>query len=83
MPRDYRHEYDSYHGKPEQIKNRNARNRAREIMRKKHGSRINGKDIHHIDMDPTNNKLSNLSIMSVHKNRAMNQKKPVTEKKKT
>ena len=30
--RNYRHEYDSYHGKPKQIKRRTARNAARALM---------------------------------------------------
>ena len=29
-PRNYRKEYDTYHGKPEQIKNRAIRNKARD-----------------------------------------------------
>ena len=35
MPRDYAKEYKTYHGKPEQIKRRDARNNARPIMVKK------------------------------------------------
>jgi hypothetical protein len=35
MPRDYAKEYKTYHGKPEQIKRRDARNKARAIMVKK------------------------------------------------
>lgn len=30
--RNYRKEYDDFHGKPEQIKNRDARNKARKDM---------------------------------------------------
>lgn len=75
MPRDYKHEYKSYHGRPDQIKNRNARNAARALMKAKHGSKVNGKDIHHKDGNPRNNKINNLSIMSKAKNRAMNTKK--------
>jgi 5-methylcytosine-specific restriction endonuclease McrA len=32
--RNYRKEYDDFHGKPEQIKNRNKRNAARKLMQK-------------------------------------------------
>lgn len=35
--RDYRREYDTYHAKPEQVKNRAARNSARADYEKKHG----------------------------------------------
>jgi hypothetical protein len=35
MPRDYAKEYKTYHGKLEQIKRRDARNKARAIMVKK------------------------------------------------
>lgn len=49
MPRNYRHEYDSYQGKPEQIKKRAMRNAARAKMAKagkvKKGD---GKDVDHI-----------------------------------
>jgi 5-methylcytosine-specific restriction endonuclease McrA len=41
--RNYRQEYDSYHGKPEQIKNRAARNKARREAGLKKG------DPHEID----------------------------------
>ena len=72
MPRDSKHEYESYHARPEQIKNRNARNKARALMKAKFGKKVNGKDIHHKDGNPQNNKLSNVSIMSKAKNRTMN-----------
>ena len=35
--RDYRREYDTYHAKPEQKKNRNKRNKARRMMGLKKG----------------------------------------------
>jgi hypothetical protein len=35
MPRNYAKEYKTYHGKPEQIKRRDARNKARAIMVKR------------------------------------------------
>ena len=68
--RNYRHEYDSYHGKPKQIKRRTARNAARALMiasgRAKKGD---GKDVHHRDGNPANNAPSNLRLMSKAKNR--------------
>jgi hypothetical protein len=47
MPRDYRKEYDNYQGKPEQIKNRSERNKARADLKKK-GVDVEGKDVAHI-----------------------------------
>lgn len=48
MPRNYRNEYDSYQGSPEQRAKRAARNRARLIMEKEGKvSKGDGKDVHH------------------------------------
>jgi hypothetical protein len=44
--RDYRKEYDNYHGKPAQIANRSKRVLARREMEKTHGD-LTGKDVHH------------------------------------
>jgi len=35
---------------------------------------MKGKDVHHKDYDTSNNKLSNLALQSVHKNRSNNRK---------
>ena len=49
MARDYRAEYDSYQGKPEQIKNRVARNAARrKAMKAGKVKKGDGKDVAHI-----------------------------------
>jgi hypothetical protein len=46
--RDYKHEYESYHGKPEQIAKRSKRVLARRDMEDKVGkSALAGKDVHH------------------------------------
>ncbi len=46
--RDYRKEYDEYHGKPEQRANRSKRVLARRDMEKTHGeAALAGKDVHH------------------------------------
>jgi hypothetical protein len=46
--RDYRKEYDSYHGKPEQIAKRAKRVQARRDMEKSVGAgALDGKDVHH------------------------------------
>mgnify|MGYP001405030147 CR=1 FL=1 len=65
--RDYRKEYDTYQGKPEQIARRSSRNKARRIMGDK---TIEGKDVGHKDNNPMNNSKKNLSIVSRKKNRA-------------
>lgn len=47
-PRDYKHEYDSYHSSPEQKKNRAARNKARREAIKENGkAALKGKDVGH------------------------------------
>lgn len=44
MPRDYKKEYKDFHGKPEQIRRRAARNKARSLMGLKKGD---GKEVDH------------------------------------
>lgn len=43
-PRDYKKEYRDFHGKPEQIKRRAARNKARSLLGLKRGD---GKEVDH------------------------------------
>jgi hypothetical protein len=48
MARNYRKEYDNYQGKPDQIKNRGKRNKARALMMKKGlAHKGDGKDVDH------------------------------------
>lgn len=71
--RNYKKEYENYQGKPEQIKNRAARNKARRLMEAKGRVRKgDGKDVDHKDMNPRNNHFSNLRIQSKSQNRARN-----------
>ena len=49
--RNYRKEYDNYHGKPEQIKRRDSRNAARNAL-KKSGVNVAGKDVAHKNVNP-------------------------------
>lgn len=72
MARDYKSEYENYHSKPEQKKNRAGRNLARRIMKKKLGAKLNGKDVDHIDRNPRNNSMSNLRVSSKSSNRSRN-----------
>jgi hypothetical protein len=47
--RDYRKEYDEYHGTPEQKKRRAERNRDRRAAEKKHGkAALRGKEVDHV-----------------------------------
>ena len=69
MGRDYKSEYKNYQGKPAQIKKRASRNAARSAM-KAGGVAVAGKDVHHKDGNPKNNKRSNLKAVSPSKNRS-------------
>tara|TARA_B100000965_G_scaffold404071_1_gene433807 strand:+ start:5507 stop:5731 length:225 start_codon:yes stop_codon:yes gene_type:complete len=69
--RNYRKEYDNYHSSSKQKKNRAGRNAARRKMsaagKVKKGD---GKDVHHKDRNPKNNKRKNLRVVSKSKNRS-------------
>jgi len=70
--RDYRHEYDTYQGTPQQIKNRAKRNAARREEVKRLGkAAVAGKDIDHKTpiRDGGGNSSSNLRPRSVAANR--------------
>ncbi len=67
--RNYRKEYDNYHGKPVQIKRRDSRNAARNLLKKK-GIGVTGKDVAHKNGNPKDNRLSNLKVVSKTKNRS-------------
>jgi len=71
--RNYKSEYENYHSKAKQKKNRAGRNTARRIMKKKLGSSILGRDIDHKDRNPRNNSKSNLRVRSKSSNRSRNQ----------
>lgn len=48
MPRNYKREYETYHGSEEQKKNRAARNKARrQAIRDGKAKKGDGKDVHH------------------------------------
>jgi len=68
--RDYKKEYDGYHGKPEQVSRRAGRNTARsKAVKKGLASKGDGVDIHHKNNDPKDNRIANLAPTSVSKNR--------------
>ena len=72
--RNYKQEYKNYQGKPDQIKRRAGRNKARALMMAKGLARKgDGKDVDHRNRNPNDNSASNLRIQSKSKNRARNQ----------
>ncbi len=68
-PRDYAREYKMTDGRPKDIKERTARNRARrEAMKKGLVKKGDGKQIDHRDFNPLNNSPSNLRVISAKAN---------------
>lgn len=68
--RNYRKEYDDYHGKPEQIKRRAARVKARRYMEAKgRVKKGDGKEVDHKNHNPTDNSPDNLRVRSSTANR--------------
>lgn len=79
MARDYKAEYKNYHSKPKQKKARASRNAARAAM-KAGGVALAGKDVHHKDGNPKNNKRSNLKAVAPSKNRSFPRNKNAGKK---
>lgn len=82
MPRttkaEYRHHYETFQGKPEEIKKRSQRNQARRIMEKEHGkAALAGKDVHHKRriVHGGSNSKTNLAVSNVAKNRGWETKR--------
>ena len=71
MVRNYRQEYDRYQGTAKQKKRRAMRNKARrQAMKKGQVRKGDGKDVHHKDGNPMNNKAGNTYIRSASSNRS-------------
>ena len=71
MARNYKKEYDNYHSKPEQKKRRAGRNTARNrAMAKGKVKKGDGKDVHHLNNDPTDNNPDNLKVKKQENNRS-------------
>jgi hypothetical protein len=74
--RNYKKEYANYQGKPEQIKNRASRNKARRIMEK--AGKVHkgdGKDVDHKNSNPRRNGKKNLRVQSKSNNRSFSRKR--------
>ena len=68
--RNHKKEYASYHSKSAQKKNRAGRNKARRsALAAGKVKKGNGKDVHHKDGNPRNNKNGNVKVVSRKKNR--------------
>lgn len=81
--RNYRKEYDAYHSKPAQIKNRASRNAARRKLIKSGVVRKgDGKDVAHRNNNPRDNRRANLSVQSPSKNRSFARTKSARMKNK-
>lgn len=76
MSRDYKKEYREYHAKPEQKKRRAGRNAARRYAIKKGMvSKGDGREVDHKNYNATDNRPSNLRIVSATKNRSRQPKR--------
>lgn len=58
-PRDYKAEYRGYHGKPEQVENRNQRNKAVRKLNREGKANHDGKEVDHKIGSKNGSKLSN------------------------
>jgi len=80
--RNYKKEYANYHAKPLQKVNRAGRNKARKLVMKTGGAaKVAGKDVHHKNGNPRDNRAGNLAVASKTANRSF--KRTRTAKKLT
>lgn len=72
MPRNYKQEYERYHSKPEQKKNRAARNAARaKAVKEGKASKGDGKDVHHVKpLAKGGSRTGKTTVVSKSKNRS-------------
>ena len=79
--RNYKKEYANYQSRPEQIKRRAARNKARALAMKEGKVRKgDGKDVDHKDGNPKNNSKSNRRVQSRRANRSFPRNKNAGKK---
>tara|TARA_R100000995_G_scaffold82950_1_gene57762 strand:+ start:1353 stop:1598 length:246 start_codon:yes stop_codon:yes gene_type:complete len=71
MARNYKKEYANYQGTDKQKKRRAMRNKVRRKLTKEGKvKKGDGKDVHHKDGNPMNDKKSNLKVIRKAKNRS-------------
>ena len=71
MARNYKKEYENYQGKPEQIKRRDSRNKARAMMVKAgKAHKGDGMDVEHKNGNPLVDKMSNFKLGTKRDNRS-------------
>ena len=71
MARDYKKEYRDFHGRPEEIKRRAARVKARRYKEANGDAyKGDGRDVDHRDGNPMNDDPSNLKMRNRSENRA-------------
>jgi hypothetical protein len=71
-PRNYKREYSKFHSSSKAIAERSSRNKARRKLTKLGRVRKgDGKDIHHANRRPTDNRAGNLRVMSRSVNRSI------------
>ena len=82
-PRPYKKEYDTYQGKPEQIKNRAKRNAARaELAKQGKVSKGDGKDVDHIKpISKGGSNSKNLRVKTASDNRSFSRNSDHTVKR--
>ena len=69
MRRNYKKEYATYDGLPKRRADRAGRNRARRILMKEGKVKVgDNKQVDHKNMRPTDNRRSNLRVVSAKKN---------------
>ena len=82
MPRNYKKEYANYQGKPEQIKRRSNRNKARRKLMKAGRVRLgDGMDVDHKNTNPNDNSIKNLRVKSKSANRSFPRNKRAGKKR--
>lgn len=74
--RNYKQEYTDYHGTVAQRRRRSARNKANKIM-----NPGPGKEVHHRNKNPLDNRRSNLVVLSKKKNRSIQPKTKTRRKR--
>lgn len=81
--RNYKKEYKNFQGKPDQIKRRASRNKARaDAVKSGKAKKGDGKDISHKNGNPMDNKPSNTKSVSKKSNRSFARTKTAGKKNK-